>query len=101
MERVRRTRADAVGSDEVAGAAGRPVVVYNECRAAACQRRASVLQHAHEISTRRHLGAWRPGGLPFEDLRRHLARRQPGYVDSKLLALRYLRGSQDRQELEG
>ena len=47
---------------------------------------------------------WEIGGasrVPLRDVRRNVPRRQPGHVDPELLALRYLRGSQGRQELDG
>ena len=85
----------------VPSAANRPLVASEQRRASARQRRASVLQHADQISDQRHLGNRRAGGVPLEDLRRHVARREPGHVDAELLALRRLRRGQDRQELEG
>ena len=102
MERVRRPGADAVGGDEVAGSVA----------AASCSSRpmsgCQLANVAHQsfsmltqVSAHRRLGARRAGGLPLEDLRRHVPRREPGHVDPELLALRRLRGSQDQQELDG
>ena len=101
MERVRRPGADAVGGDEIAGSV-RPIRRFTQqCRPAARQHRAPVLQPAQQIPVRRHVGARRTGGLPLQDLRRHLACRQPGHVAAELLAFRCVRRGQDRQELEG
>ena len=51
-----------------------------QCRPAARQHRAPVVQPADQVSGHRCLGARRAGGLPVEDLWRHLPRRQPGHV---------------------
>ena len=100
MECVRRPGADAVGGDEVAGASGQHGPLHDQCRPAAGQHRQSVVQPAHQISAHRPLGNWRPGDLPLADLWRHVARREPGHRAAELLALRYVRRSQDRQELD-
>ncbi len=99
MERVRRPGADGVGSHEVAGAFGRPDPLSDQYRTSACQRRASVVQHAQQISADRYVGAWRAGGVPLQDLWRHAAGGQPGHRTAELLALRCLRGSQAEPEL--
>ncbi len=64
------------------------------------QRRAPVVQPADQIPAHGCLGARRAGGLPFEDLWRHLPRRQPGHAAAELLALRCLRGSQGQRQLD-
>src|ERR1700712_3095341 len=103
MECVRRTGADAVESDPVArsdqpdAAAG---AVPDQHRTSTRQHRASILQSVDQVPAHRCLGAWRTGGLPLEDLRWHVACGEPGHAAAELLALRYLRGSQDRQELD-
>ena len=75
-------------------------IVPYQRRPAARQHRASVVQPAQQISDRRHLGGRRTGRLSFEDVRRHVACREPGHVAAELLALRYLRGGEDQQELD-
>ena len=55
----------------------------DQCRPAARQHRPSIVQPAQQISAHRCLGARRSGGLPLEDLRRHLACRQPGHVAAR------------------
>src|SRR5262245_42001444 len=100
MEHFWWSGADAVGSDEVADPARQYGAVQDECGAAACQRRASVLQPAHEVPAERHLGDRRPGRAPLEDLRRHLPGGEPGHLAAQLLALRHLCGSQAQRELE-
>ena len=101
MEHLRRPRADAVRGDEVADPVAATAALCEQCRPAAVQHRASVVQRADQVSGHRYMGTRRAGGVPLEDLRRHLPRRQPGHPDSGLLALRRLRGGEDRQELEG
>ena len=78
-----------------------PLLYPDQCRAQARQRRASVVQPVEQVPAHRRLGARRAGGVPLGDVRRHVPRRQPGHVDPELLALRCLRGSQGRQELDG
>ncbi len=78
-----------------------PALYPDQCRAAARQRRASVVQHADKISAHGCLGTGRTSGVPLADLRRHAACREPGHVDPGLLAFRHLRRSQDQRELEG
>ena len=67
MERVRRSRADEIGGDEVAGAVAAATAVSDQCRAQARQRRASVLQHADQVSAYRCLGDRWASGLPLGD----------------------------------
>ena len=101
MEPVRRNRPDAVGGDEIAGSFAAAAALSQQCRPPACQRRAPILQPAQQVPVDGHVGARRTGGLPLEDLRRYLARRQPGHVAAELLAFRCVRRGQDRQELAG
>ena len=76
------------------------VLYSSQCRPAAGQHRESVFQPPEQISAQRRLGTWRAGGLPLEDLRRHLACREPGHVAAELLALRCIRGGEDQPELD-
>ena len=55
------------------------------------QRRASVVQHAEQVSAHGRLGDRRAGGVPLGDVRRNVPGGEPGHVDPELLALRYLR----------
>ncbi len=94
---------DAVEGDPVECAGGGDagsLALSDQCRAAASQRGEPILQHAEQVSADRHVGTWRAGGVPLGHPRRYLARRERRHVDPGVLALRRLRGSQGRQELD-
>ena len=65
---------------------------------------ANVAHESFSLLTKYQLtDVWELGGQAvyrLQDLRRHLAGREPGHVAAELLAFRCLRGSQDRQELD-
>ena len=91
VERLHRARADAKQGRSVSGS--------NQCRPAARLRRQSILQRAHQISNHRRHPGRRPSHLPLENLWRHPVGCEPGHRSSELLAIRYVRQRQSRQEL--
>src|SRR5215213_7083399 len=100
MERVRWSCADEIGGDEVFGAVAATAPLSDQRRTEACERRAPVFQHVDQIPAYRCMGDRRAGSVPLENVRRYVARRQPRHPTAELLALRYVCGGQDRQELD-